>query len=403
MNFRVENIELINDRYYCHLPKSEIVYDSRQGRSDNYSSLKINNRMGQIPFLTTTERFIEKDEITTSSSESNCITINCKGNVIDMKTKLSMPKKLLQFSSGGGKGRLEAKSTRQQYSFGSNRLNKTLYEDDVEVLTIDKRLKLDRVGCPKWSTVSRDVEEYSNPNTGPGYYECYDTKEEGPSSIINDIPRFDENPKLDHRSDNRSEYSSLSELGSIKWNSVSRWNHPFYRKEPYVKTSGMKLDQDYDEFMDKRITFDFTKMSKRDFSPPKNLDHGSDISPDFGSMITMQTASLLSPVKYAASFKSKAPMGMKTIYATSGVNIGPGTLQLPPAIVVKEPDKISYYMLRGRSGMTEIPSLVADSPTGRAVRPKSTAAAQDYDNREELRIKIQEERTRHGKLTQCAL
>jgi hypothetical protein len=164
----------------------------------------------------------------------------------------------------------------------------------------------------------------------------------------------------------------------------------------------MKLDQNYDKFMNKRITFDFSKMPKRDLSPPKSLDQGSDVSPDCGHMITMQTASRISPVKYAASFKSKAPSGMKTIFATSGVNIGPGTLQLPPAITVKDPHKISYYMLRGRDSSSDSasPDSKSKSPTGK-IRP--AAAALDYDNREELRVKIHEERTRQGKITQCAL
>jgi hypothetical protein len=404
MNFKVENLELMNDRFTCHLPRPCDVFDSRRSRPDKYTSLSVDNRMGQIPFLTTTERFLEKDEITTSSSESNSILINSKGDFIYMDTILNRPNRLMQFSSDVNKGRTIEKSKRPQYSFGSNRLGKTLFDDDVEVLTIDKRLKLDEVNSPKWSKAPKFVDEKTNSMTGPGYYEVYDNKEKGPDPIINAIPRFEENPEPIAMSDDaRSVSSSLSEIGSIKWNNVSRWNHPLYRKESYVKTSGMKLPQDYDKVLDKRILFDFTKMPKRDLDKPiKKSGPRSMVIPDYGNKITMQTQSKTSPVKYAAAFQSKIPNGMKIIYATSGVNIGPGTLQLPPAITVKDPDKVSYYMLRGRGQIEAPPESKPKSPTDKP-KPAPVSRALDYDNREELRVKIMEERTKHGKWTQCAL
>jgi hypothetical protein len=123
----------------------------------------------------------------------------------------------------------------------------------------------------------------------------------------------------------------------------------FQGKQPsYVKTSGMKLDPDYDkEFLLKsKILLDFSKMVPHEDPTKKKT---SDIyldPPDTSYLTSLQHDLALSPRRYAAVFRSQqsrssSPGGLLN---PENENLGPGCFfpsSHPPAIQIHEPEKPS--------------------------------------------------------------
>jgi hypothetical protein len=143
----------------------------------------------------------------------------------------------------------------------------------------------------------------------------------------------------------RSNHSlSSSIVRDIKFSTMNRWRHPIYKQEKYIKTSGIKLDQDYDKVLDTRIMFNMSDASSRGdgLDGVNGTTSSVDVDADCGSKITIKTAVKLSPIRYSAAFKSKAAMGMDYPVPASGTEIGPGTFIPPSAIQVRFPDKGSF-------------------------------------------------------------
>jgi hypothetical protein len=141
------------------------------------------------------------------------------------------------------------------------------------------------------------------------------------------------------RSNDTNSITSKNTTKGFKWDDISRWNSHIYRKESYVKTSGMVLGQDYEKAFDKRLGGEFG-TSKRTFKDATTAGGNVDVDVDCPPKVSMAKMAILSPIKYSAAFISKAPVGMHIPIPTTGDLLGmdyPGTFT--PACVVKEPHK----------------------------------------------------------------
>lgn len=80
-----------------------------------------------------------------------------------------------------------------------------------------------------------------------------------------------------------------------------RFDDRIYKTEFFVKTSGMKLSQDWDKALDKRIPFSFQAPTH---SPAKvHKTEGADVDVDVGHMFSIVHTAQKSPVKYSAAFR----------------------------------------------------------------------------------------------------
>ena len=151
---------------------------------------------------------------------------------------------------------------------------------------------------------------------------------------------------------------------NIKFSQVDRWNHPIYKQEAYVKTSGIKLSHEYDKILDKRLKFEMKNGIPRGgvLEGVSTTTSNVDIDVDCGPKSTIAKIIQLSPIKYAASFKSKAEVGMKYEIPASGTLIGPGHFHLPTAVNIKSPHKPTPSFLHHRH--IDFTSELAPDPTG---------------------------------------
>jgi hypothetical protein len=92
----------------------------------------------------------------------------------------------------------------------------------------------------------------------------------------------------------------VSSLGGT--GTKSRFDDKIYKQEFFVKTSGMKLSQDWDKKLIKKIPFSFQAPSHNPpKSPPKA--NGADVDVDVGHMFSIVRTAELSPIKYSAAFR----------------------------------------------------------------------------------------------------
>lgn len=145
--------------------------------------------------------------------------------------------------------------------------------------------------------------------------------------------------------------------GTIKWSDGDRWKGGGEIKpEPYVKTSGMILDQDWDKrvFDSRKIIPKFGTGPRYPKERPKdgaNVDIDVDKFPPPKN--SLQMSSKYSPIKYSAAFISNAPVGCPVTLPTSGT-LGPGNYDsFKPAIEIKNPDKPSLAFLCKKLNLKE--------------------------------------------------
>lgn len=253
--------------------------------------------------------------------------------------------------------------------------------------TIINRVESKKLPGASWSDASRweDDQKFSaTKKVGPGYYEIYDSQMSDKCMAFSevDIERGDANQKptppikerlrlermkknmesIEGHSLRPSTYTletqdgfseGLEErrvLNCPKFPTQARFNSVFYRKEPYTKTSGMKLGLDYDNRLyNKKIPFSFSSSQRKAITVESA---GANIDVDTGNYFAIRTKIEKSPVKYAASFRTKAKVGLLIPPTTSPDHIGPGvfgyTGAFKTSVEVFEPDKPSYAFMRNR-------------------------------------------------------
>lgn len=141
----------------------------------------------------------------------------------------------------------------------------------------------------------------------------------------------------------RSPERNPNESTALKFSEVDRFNNHFYRQEKYIRTSGF-LSLDYDSALDKKIPLQLkSKKSKGDrLRNSADLTTATvDVDVDCGSKSTVATSIRTCPILYAAAFKSQQAEGGSYIpQAATSPHLGPGSFSAPPAIVVKDPDRL---------------------------------------------------------------
>ena len=252
--------------------------------------------------------------------------------------------------------------------------------------TIIDRVKMGKVAGANWSVVERMQAEMSNTaHIGPGHYRIHDFESKfGPLASnrlmfsVVESGRGAEGAKVKKDTVRRRERNleilratypdtyklptepgddileaktTLNTTGVGKFNGGSRWHDPMRKPENYVKTSGLKLDLDYDPHLDrKKLPQSWTTTDQR---PPHevSISANTDYTLDYGTKISMGTKAKSSPIKYSMAFKSKAPVGLQIVPPTSGKNAGPGSFIPADAIEIRDPNKPSSTMLAPRTSI----------------------------------------------------
>jgi hypothetical protein len=111
----------------------------------------------------------------------------------------------------------------------------------------------------------------------------------------------------------------------------------------------MLLGLDFDKSFDKKIQFSFTSSEARK-EGDRHRHHSHDVDVDVGNFFSTMEAINRNPVRYAASFKSKAKVGLLIPPTVSPDHIGPGSFPgaFKPSVVISNPDKPSHTFLRER-------------------------------------------------------
>ena len=160
------------------------------------------------------------------------------------------------------------------------------------------------------------------------------------------------------------EYDSIIKppTGGVKWSEDSRWAGPMFRQEPYVKTTGMDLGQDYDKVLDKRIVSKF-KTGPRFVGEESLTANLGPLNTDIWPKETIATSALNSPVRYSAAFISTAPVGCPVIIPTSGLTIGPLSYMgaHKSSIEVKDPERCSTSFLKDRGSIFGLNEAAQDN------------------------------------------
>lgn len=260
--------------------------------------------------------------------------------------------------------------------------------------TIIKRIKSKQLPGACWSEVGRwpdDQMGSSTRNTGPGYYEVYPSQltwkgvrftaavdREDPANAP--PPKLKERLRLARKAERQTEIESsrgcLSRAGSLstfvddtplsgldkngkpihperkvlhstKFNTVSRWECLDYRQEPYVKTGGMTLGQDYDKKSSK-IQFAFSTGLRK---AKEEKSEGGEVDVDVGHFYSVVGSVAKSKIKYSAAFNNNTPVGMHIPPTTSPDHIGPGYFGYPnhfQGLSIRDPHKQSPMFQRKR-------------------------------------------------------
>ena len=243
--------------------------------------------------------------------------------------------------------------------------------------TISDRCEMGKIEGASWSVVPRmQTEPQVTTHIGPGHYDIHSFEGKyGPLSsnmllfsvvdagrgceenrdISSTQRRRERNARIDIEEhpekykelppsdDLMGSRSTLASTGG-GFTKMNRWKDPVYRKENYEKTSGLKLELDYDPHLDrKKLPITFTTTPQRG-KMPELVSKNTDYTVDYGDKACMGTKAKTSPVKYSMAFKSQAAVGMHIPIPTSKQGGGPGAFPdaFPSVTTVDRPNYNSY-------------------------------------------------------------
>jgi hypothetical protein len=213
---------------------------------------------------------------------------------------------------------------------------------DSNQFNLANRVASKKLPGATWAVASRD-QKIPESNTGPGYYEVYQSQladnnirlDVGPSDrggateFLPSVPiktrrRLEKIEKAQLEMKNSTNSSKTIERpksanskiiphpnsrlndppGSFKISDAVRFEALIYKQEPYLKTSGMILPPDYDKVFDKTIKF---SMQNQLYAPQKKASSSGsltgNVDVDVGGFYSIVNTAKRSPVKYAAAFK----------------------------------------------------------------------------------------------------
>jgi hypothetical protein len=370
---KTEKLSLFNTRYEPAKP-SQRVYDSSENAKLN-STLKVDSNLATISFRNQDCRIAEWPKgCGTNTLDFSLVTRN--GYYYEV-CKSASASSLLKFP-----GLPEDYAAPTQPRINTPIMNKVLDNiHDYQFETISTRLTTNEIKGGRISKLSKPVDQ--PPTTGkigPGDYDAESSiawLRQRPSNLkFSTVPRSFEfcqscsgqkpRPRLKKRfrTGNSEQNVTVSTNGhtttppnnplhvnsisssivrDIKFSTMDRWRHPMYKREKYIKTSGIKLSHDFDKILDKKLMFSMADAAPRgDGLNINSTTSGVNVDADCGGKMTIKTAVKLSPIRYSAAFKSTAEMGMKYDVPASGTGIGPGTFIPPSAVQVRNPDKPSF-------------------------------------------------------------
>lgn len=123
------------------------------------------------------------------------------------------------------------------------------------------------------------------------------------TSSINSLLKHDETADLEVTegvSPIKKKISTICTLGG--GGEKDRFDDKIYKRESYVKTSGMTLSQDWDKVFNKKIPFSFQPPSHQ--APRKVVkSEGADVDVDVGHLFSIVRSAELSPIKFSAAFR----------------------------------------------------------------------------------------------------
>lgn len=113
----------------------------------------------------------------------------------------------------------------------------------------------------------------------------------------------------DIQKDSSSNVIVPSGSGAVTFNAIRRFDNRFYKQEPYVKTSGLILDGNFDKKFDKKIKFSFDTHDtldekRRELLSMFKSNEAADVDVDVDHIFSIAATAARSPIKYSASFRS---------------------------------------------------------------------------------------------------
>jgi len=387
---RKNRLDLTNSR--LELVESSRVVDSLDFRE--YKSIPLNDGGVQIPFMKPKKVKKQSDyqawkrgNVTGGSSSAPFLDRN--GRYCELGKAVELGPATVQISSRQYNefDYWENDTARIYYCFkprldtpSMNRVMDNVHELPIRE-TVAGRVEKGVVAGGSWSTTGRLPGDSSQSLVGPGQYNvfAYEAKH-GPGS--SNLLRFlsassgrnvDESNRVPTKAERQRARKLLSAGSSsrpmsasgpntdtiagegggkreswtpgISFGSSDRWNNPFYRVAPYVKTLGAKLAPDFDKAMQERerVPPKFPTMPQR--YEPKRAIVDVEVNVDYGPKASLATAAATSPLRYSMAFRSKAEVGMIIPPTTSPPHLGPGAFPLRPALEISDPNRPSYAFL----------------------------------------------------------
>lgn len=328
-------LDLINSRLDPNFGPR--VYDSLEDANINRPEKSTCKSLSQLSFKSKEPKILLPTRNNFVPNIFDKAVIDCHGNYLD--TSMRIHKKIkkpipLHDAQTVSITPLEKRS----FTPTLDRIKDKIHEDNREDLY--NRVASKKLPGATWSVASRG-EKIIPSNTGPGYYEVYESQladnnirldrvapgrgdaslEFAPTVPIKTRRRLEkiekakaaemaskssassfrnrDKPAMDDSYDPYS--STTSSSGIIRFSDAPRFDALEYKQEPYVKTSGMILSPDFDKSFDKKITFSMRSDSVKKSKSATSLTGGVDV--DVGHIFSIVNTAKKSPIKYAAAFK----------------------------------------------------------------------------------------------------
>eukprot|EP01035_Chromulina_nebulosa_P025244 gene25244-32940_t len=372
------------------------VFDSLED-AEIHKSEKIKNSFSQISFKSKQPKILYSKRNSFVPNIFDNAVVDCHGNYLDTSMRVHPKVKKEPIATMETDPKFDVCTSKKLFTPTLDKIKDKIHEDCREDLITRVRGK--KLPGASWSIVSRE-ERVIPSNTGPGYYEVYESQlsdynirfeggpsgrgesaEFAPSVPIKTRRRLERIEKAkeaemalkrsasssrnrDEKNESgeefhRAPFTSPSSGGIIKFSDAARFDAPEYKQEPYLKTSGFILSPNFDKSFNKKITFTMRDDSEKKTKKNESLTGNVDV--DAGYLFSTTHVVKQSRIKYAAAFKSKAKVGMEIPPTVSPEYIGPGSFPgaFPPAVVIKEPHKPSLSFQRERKFY--VPPALGDS------------------------------------------
>jgi hypothetical protein len=350
-----KKLDLLNSRLVLVNPNR--VYDSLEGVPVRQQ--KPPPILSRISFTSTTPK-IQEPIKSCAPQIWDSSKIDRYGNIVDLTSQLSRLKSEPSTNVLGAEIKtildvpLDPKDP-NNYWPTLDRIKDHEHEFDVD--SVKSRIESKKLPGASWSDVERMPESRSH-YTGHDFYdtEAFERSKYGGKHKIelkfNDIPSGrgmekpvtppikerlrikrmqaaqeqlqksrSKSPKYGHslHSDPAVQDYRAKSVPAIRFSQCSRWGRN--EEESYIKTSGMRLGNDWHHIFDTKIPFTFNSQSYTTEKTVAPEYSDVDVSKYYDIANTVEN----SPVRYSAAFISKAKVGMEIPVPTSGENGGPGS------------------------------------------------------------------------------